>query len=486
MSNDFDANLSDALPRRSVFKGVASANSTVRKRELVEFHARTPSTTVKTMEQDVEFLISGECLLDGRASFFSLDLKTNAFTAVLSNGVSSLIKRVQVKLPSNSNQVVEDIQQYNYLDSIISLVNTDENTLKSKWNSGSIAALDNRTAEGLGRSARFLNLNKGGYRKLTFALTLSAIFGGKLEQYIPLFLLNGLSLTITLALPTEAFRYDEEQEQWGTIFEVVEGMPLEQDPFDDLERDDPNVQEEVKKTMLTYYNRPVPRKQQLEYEVKNFTYHASCLWFPDEYYKRLIAKAQSGEGLNLFYDSYHYTLINNDRSDTLYANLSEQFQNLKTVYFVSVDKTQRKEQIEHFCTYPPYLKSYQFRQGSRYWNKVENDSETAVMSYTQSLLSSGLFHHRSGNTIDFPQWGRNKNVHVFSFERVDDAGIHSGINTTDGNWLRLECALKNQDQLEIGGAIFERKLNADDAQIYFFFRATSMLSISNKGIAITN
>ena len=108
------------------------------------------------------------------------------------------------------------------------------------------------------------------------------------------------------------------------------------------------------------------------------------------------------------------------------------------------------------------------------------------MSYTQTLLASGLFHTRSGNTIEFPQWGRNNNVHVFSFERVDDAGVHSGINTTDGNWLRLECGLKSQDGLEVGGALFERKLEAENAQIYLFFRATSMLCISNKGIAITN
>jgi hypothetical protein len=189
----------------------------------------------------------------------------------------------------------------------------------------SIAALDNRSADGLGRSARFLNLNKGGYRKLTFALSHSAIFGGKLEQYIPLFLLNGLSLTITLALPTEAFRYDEEQEQWGTIFDVVEGMPMEQEPFDDLATDDADTYKQVQTTMLSYFNRPVPSKQPLAYEVKNFTYHASCLWFPDEYDTKLISKAQSDEGLNLFYDSYHYTLINNDRSDTLYCNLSEQF-----------------------------------------------------------------------------------------------------------------------------------------------------------------
>ena len=293
-------------------------------------------------------------------------------------------------------------------------------------------------------------------------------------------------MTITLALPTEAFRYDAEQEQWGTLFDVMEGLPLTQDEFDILDKDDAAKYAEVQEMMLTYYNRPEPKKQVLEYEVKNFTYHASCLWFPDEYYKKLISKAQSNEGLNLFFDSFHYTLINNDRSDTLYANLSEQFQNLKSVYFVSLDKTNRKEQMEHFCTYPPYLKSYQFRQGSRYWNKVENDSESGVMSYTQTLLSSGLFHHRSGNTIEFPQWGRNKNVHVFSFERVDDAGVHSGINTTDGNWLRLECSLKNQESVAVDDVIFEKPLKADDAQIYFFMRATSMLSISNRGIAITN
>ena len=75
---------------------------------------------------------------------------------------------------------------------------------------------------------------------------------------------------------------------------------------------------------------------------------------------------------------------------------------------------------------------------------------------------------------------------MFSFERLHDEGVNSGINTTDGNWLRLECGSKSQDGLEVGDAIFERKIEAENAQIYFFFRATSMLSIYNKGIAITN
>ena len=48
--------------------------------------------------------------------------------AVLGNGgVSSLIKRVQVKLPWNSNQTVEDMQRYVYLGSIISLVTKGDN-----------------------------------------------------------------------------------------------------------------------------------------------------------------------------------------------------------------------------------------------------------------------------------------------------------------------------------------------------------------------
>ena len=46
--------------------------------------------------------------------------------------------------------------------------------------------------------------------------------------------------------------------------------------------------------------------------------------------------------------------------------------------------------------------------------------------------------------------------------------------------------LKGQEGLEVGDAIFERKIEAENAQIYFFFRATSMLSIPYKGIAITN
>ena len=90
----------------------------------------------------------------------------------------------------------------------------------------------------------------------------------------------------------EAFRYDEEQEQWGTIFDTVEGMPMEQDLFDDLDRVDQIMYDEVKTAMLTYFNRPVPSKQPLVYEaVENFIY--SIMHLAPGFQGRVLQKANS-------------------------------------------------------------------------------------------------------------------------------------------------------------------------------------------------
>ena len=63
----------------------------------------------------VRFSISGDYLSEGRESYFPLKLCTNTFTAFLSDGITSLIKKIIIKLPSNSNQILEEIDNYNTL-----------------------------------------------------------------------------------------------------------------------------------------------------------------------------------------------------------------------------------------------------------------------------------------------------------------------------------------------------------------------------------
>ena len=156
------------------------------------------------------FLISGDCLIDGRQSYFSLKLKTNTFTAFLSGDITSIIKKIVVKLPSNSNQVLEEIDQYNTLASMIQMMELDDDRLSSNWQNGSTCLADHNRPEAQSRARRFLNLNEGGYRTFVFQLNLCSILFH--EQFLPLSLLNGVLLEVHFATAQEALHYNP---AWG-------------------------------------------------------------------------------------------------------------------------------------------------------------------------------------------------------------------------------------------------------------------------------
>ena len=93
----FDTGLEELLPRKAYFTVGKSVNKTVLKKELIQYPADKNVITVRTQPETVRFLISGDCLLDGRESFFSLKLKTNTFTGFLSAGITSIIKKITIK-----------------------------------------------------------------------------------------------------------------------------------------------------------------------------------------------------------------------------------------------------------------------------------------------------------------------------------------------------------------------------------------------------
>ena len=101
MSSEFSTQLVEALPRKSLFKVAGSANATVKKRELISWASKQPNTVVSTHRRTIDFHLSGDCLVDTRNSYFSLDLKTNSFLATLSNDVTSIISKIEIRLPSN-------------------------------------------------------------------------------------------------------------------------------------------------------------------------------------------------------------------------------------------------------------------------------------------------------------------------------------------------------------------------------------------------
>ncbi len=113
----FDTDLEEQLPRKAYFRAGGSINKTILKKELIQY----PVVTVRNQPDIVRFLISGDCLLDGRESF-SLRLKTNTFTGFLSGDITSIISRIVLRLPSNSNIVLEEIDSYNTLSSLIQMV----------------------------------------------------------------------------------------------------------------------------------------------------------------------------------------------------------------------------------------------------------------------------------------------------------------------------------------------------------------------------
>lgn len=132
----FEIALEEQLPRQAYFKVGKSVNSTVLKKEMIEYPADKTEIVVKGRQEVVKFLISGDCMIDGRQSFFSLKLKTNTFTSMLSGDITSIIKKIVIKLPSNSNQVLEEIDNYNTLASMIQMMELDDGRLTSSWHSG--------------------------------------------------------------------------------------------------------------------------------------------------------------------------------------------------------------------------------------------------------------------------------------------------------------------------------------------------------------
>ena len=218
----FDTELEEQLPRKAYFKVGGSVNKTILKKELIQYAADKNVITVRNQPEVVRFLISGDCLLDGRESFFSLRLKTNTFTGFLSGDITSIISKIVIRLPSNSNIILEEIDSYNTLSSIIQMMRLDEDEMTSNWQSGLNMLSNHNRPEFQARSRRFLNLNEGGYRTFTFQMHLSSILFH--EQYLPLSLLNGILLEIHLAPAKQCFHYDPANETWTKLFNLVEGM----------------------------------------------------------------------------------------------------------------------------------------------------------------------------------------------------------------------------------------------------------------------
>ncbi len=109
----------------------------------------------------------------------------------------------------------------------------------------------------------------------------------------------------------------------------------------------------------------------------------------------------------------------------LHFNSTEQFQNLKRIYFVTLNRNRFQAAGDHsFNVFDNFIKSYKFRIGSRSFQVVANE-EQGTIAYTQTLLSLGGLHKQKTTEIEFSTFPRTQNIHSFDFEKVLDEA-HSG------------------------------------------------------------
>jgi hypothetical protein len=60
------------------------------------------------------------------------------------------------------------------------------------------------------------------------------------------------------------------------------------------------------------------------------------------------------------------------------------------------------------------------------------------------------FNRNRANTVTSKNYSRERNVHVFNFERmIGDSETHSGLDTREGKLLPLELQFKNDPLIEL-------------------------------------
>ena len=531
---EINAVMEKGLPRRSVFKvKKKNTNATVKKREEVEYIADRQTITVSSRPQKVKFLVSGDCLMDFQNSFFQLSLSTNTFTAILAEDICSIVKELVIRLPNNSNTVIEHINEYNVLASMLSLVKPD-NVKASEWYAGRQCAVNKRRTSTQKMARRFTNLVPGGSRLYTFRLDHSSILG-RLEQMFPAYILGGIQIELTLAPAEDAFVYnplmeyasrqrDEKQKLVPCVFDCVDGMLLRHDEYwgekagkrkskakaDGVEQKvdsetDGYLEVEARGNALTsdshrtefisslceYYGRPLPQGQSLEYVVSDFMFVVSAVYMDEGYTRALLSRAESDKGLSIFLDQWSFNRLTNEGHSIQNFTMMDSVQNLKSVLFGCVEKsTLNRQDLYSYDTFKPLLSKWNFRVGARSWQVIPNGSQAEnARSYTETLLGKGMYDRGVPAPIRWQTWGRDQNVHSFSFQKVQDES-HSGINLTDGKLLRLEAFYARRDEVRIpraeGYITIQKGCEPSACVIFFYMYSTRLLHVSNKGIAISS
>ena len=423
------------IPKKAIFKNGKSGSTIIQKRELIEYPATALSQTVTVGEDDqnksITFHISGDAMVDGRESFFSVKMNTNKWTAYLSGDVTSIVKRLVISLPSNSNLILEDITDYNTLQSICHVVSANDDQFDCSWSSGLNAMSNYNKTTGSRNARRFLNLHEEGEaRTLCFQLSLSGILSS--ENYIPLVLLNGVKIQIFLEKGSKCFHYDASNEaDFDSVFAVTDAPFTKQfNTMTDQEKRD------VTSALKQYTGKDDPNDATpLVYTLSEPKFHAQTVFMTSQYIDGLIKASETQNGITINFDTFRMNTITPESPNINYA-FHDALQDLKTVYMVTQNRTSTID--SHYNYFVRGLKTFTFRVGSRIYNKV--DCQIPSLSLASTLVSLGKFNTYGTHNLSSTNYPRSKNVHVFDFQtaRHESNKATNGLNTCNGRLLRCE------------------------------------------------
>ena len=282
------------------------------------------------------------------------------------------------------------------LSSMIQYMSGSEEDLETNWYSGQSSMIGNTREENMETSRLEMNWNAGtdGWRTYTFSLNLSGLLQHSL--YLPLFLLNGIKIELTMSSALEAFHWDPSNESdWESVLRAVNHrFPLSEEDIGSMDGSDV-----ISNQLKSVYRRGDPdgTTNSLTYTIRQFTYHASVIWASSEYMDRLREGVNSSKGLSLFFNSYRFNIIQPE-SPYVQFSFTEQLQNLRTVLMCSMMDSHRfaqnRQSINFFSS---HIGNSTFRIGSRIFHRVENAQP--ALAYANSLVSMNRFNLYKANSI---------------------------------------------------------------------------------------
>ena len=489
-----DTRNSLTIPRAAVFKVKGSTAGCVEKRELISYNANATSQLLEVTANDtskkIEFLLSGDCLMDGRESYISLQMRTNKWTAYLSSDASAIIKRLVISLPQNQNQTLEDIDNYALLQSMLHFANGGEDAYASNWVSGMNSLSNFNQNAGAKAARRFLNVpdEAGGLRTLCFSLNLSGILTN--ATYVPLILLGGLKVTLYLNAATDVLNYDPAREaSWDTVFDSIDlSLGKSFGTMTDPEKT------AIQDALIGFTSKPAPSAENaalpLTYTVIAPRFEVMTVWFSTAYVDSLIRASESTNGITFNYDSFRSQTIVPESATVNYC-FPDGLQNLKTI--VMGCQMRERDSMSHFNYTCNAIKAFCFRVGSRMYQRVENVHPASAMVST--LISIGKFGRYHDSSLSSTTYPRSKNVHVYDFQnaRYESDTALSGLNTTNGRNLRCELAFHSTGGDAVVSpadpnlvlAAFTNTVPYREVQLNTFMEFSKYLRISSKGILVS-